>query len=799
MITLRRNPRETDKWIDDLVGSLTDPLIVMPGGWGEDVPKWIKDQLPIDRMIENMKAAKENRQPTATDLEAMWYISSTSLIQPLDGDWSEIYMNLFHRVMEKQNKEIPGDLPDPQLSLHQKNMLADLKRWIYERREKARKGERRSQTVEDRIKIQERLARQSRSAPAAAGKPIPQKTTRRDRREIERQERKKEEPAFFRDKVLPGKIPPKPWVPSGIEIWQLPKEQYISLQMSRYFPGESPSTHAAEVNYWKNEHQKSVAAAILKNKPVLKDVMKDYKNPLSHNEKQPWQMTQREWNETIVDPDYVREPWKLTENQFHSRYGQHIDIRAKAPEEAEEHLQSIKQEGFRSSYLNTFSPTRTGVQHTYTPWEKQHMTKAGKKVYAVPEKYIKSDRYIKSGWRPFDDEVVDIEYDGQPLHEAIVKKALKAGKPVPPEVLKDYPELKVNDYSGIYYRTLLKPSDDKKVVFYSKRRDYAEELQRLRGKGDIIKKELKLNNILIVEADTNKFSDRTFEKAHIYKAMQDGKDAVVFVDKENDDVFVALIAKKNPTLMIPVKSKTQLRHLYHAQQSLRKAGVSFDSGTSIIKGKPTSRDWELDWSLKGAKLKKNLPNPSRRVRYNRGDLQETLNAAAKLLSDHPLYIYATYLGFTIEKRDPGAGQSFYKMIRGTVGIELYFYQNVKEKPVRITIKNPQMEFDTSAMEDRIVDKAMALSRGDVAGTVKWLVSMGAKVTQQDEKSANLTGLTGITVGIIPGDPNNCAVILGFATLGTYWATICPHLLNKVNKRWKEEGGAGLAVARRPKS
>ena len=32
----QRIDRETDGWISDLVGSLTDPIIVMPGGWGDD-------------------------------------------------------------------------------------------------------------------------------------------------------------------------------------------------------------------------------------------------------------------------------------------------------------------------------------------------------------------------------------------------------------------------------------------------------------------------------------------------------------------------------------------------------------------------------------------------------------------------------------------------------------------------------------------------------------------------------------------------------------------------------------------
>ena len=65
---------------------------------------------------------------------------------------------------------------------------------------------------------------------------------------------------------------------------------------------------------------------------------------------------------------------------------------------------------------------------------------------------------------------------------------------------------------------------------------------------------------------------------------------------------------KNPTLVMPVKSRKQLGHLFMAQSELAKGGVTFDTSSSIEKGKPTTREWELDWSLKGAEMK----NPSRK-------------------------------------------------------------------------------------------------------------------------------------------------------------------------------------------
>jgi hypothetical protein len=47
-------------------------------------------------------------------------------------------------------------------------------------------------------------------------------------------------------------------------------------------------------------------------------------------------------------------------------------------------------------------------------------------------------------------------------------------------------------------------------------------------------------------------------------------------------------------------SKEQMEHLFKAEKELLKAGVSFDTGYSF--GTKT-RDWEWDWSLKGARVR----------------------------------------------------------------------------------------------------------------------------------------------------------------------------------------------------
>jgi len=45
---------------------------------------------------------------------------------------------------------------------------------------------------------------------------------------------------------------------------------------------------------------------------------------------------------------------------------------------------------------------------------------------------------------------------------------------------------------------------------------------------------------------------------------------------------------------------TQMTHLHKAEVELSKAGVSFDTGYDFCESR---RDWEFDWSLKGAIVK----------------------------------------------------------------------------------------------------------------------------------------------------------------------------------------------------
>jgi len=52
-------------------------------------------------------------------------------------------------------------------------------------------------------------------------------------------------------------------------------------------------------------------------------------------------------------------------------------------------------------------------------------------------------------------------------------------------------------------------------------------------------------------------------------------------------------------MMFTKLTKKQREHLFLAEKELHKAGISFDTGYDFGAKR---RDWELDWSLKGATI-----------------------------------------------------------------------------------------------------------------------------------------------------------------------------------------------------
>jgi len=117
MPRVKAKQKSGEHHISELVGALADPIIAFPGGWGDTLPDWLKNAITLERLEINMRELK-GEEPTGTDAEACAYLYTAALTQPLDHDWSEIYLYIATRVYSRWGKsEMPEDIKVESLSL----------------------------------------------------------------------------------------------------------------------------------------------------------------------------------------------------------------------------------------------------------------------------------------------------------------------------------------------------------------------------------------------------------------------------------------------------------------------------------------------------------------------------------------------------------------------------------------------------------------------------------------------------------------------------------------------------------
>ena len=161
------NKPTVEKGISEIVGCLSDPIIVFPGGWGDTLPEWLKSAITLERLAMNMKALK-GEEMTGTDAEACAYLNTASLTQPMDHDWAQIYLYIATKVYEKwRTKEsgvtMPDDIRVESLNDDQMRDLNRLKAWLYQKRTTVRLDRERA---ERRQKKDEEAAKRKQEQPA---------------------------------------------------------------------------------------------------------------------------------------------------------------------------------------------------------------------------------------------------------------------------------------------------------------------------------------------------------------------------------------------------------------------------------------------------------------------------------------------------------------------------------------------------------------------------------------------------------------------------------------------------------
>ncbi|MFC2006557.1 hypothetical protein ACFLUQ_00075 [Chloroflexota bacterium] len=142
--------KTVEKGISDVVGCLTDPIIVFPGGWGDTLPDWLKTAITLERMMGDMKALK-GEESTGTDAESCAYLMTLSLTQPMDSDWIQIYLYIAGQSYKRWNKsEMPADIAVDSISDYQMGELNRLKSWLHHQRVKARQEKDRAERGQEK-------------------------------------------------------------------------------------------------------------------------------------------------------------------------------------------------------------------------------------------------------------------------------------------------------------------------------------------------------------------------------------------------------------------------------------------------------------------------------------------------------------------------------------------------------------------------------------------------------------------------------------------------------------------------
>jgi hypothetical protein len=153
---------KVEKGISDIVGALTDPILVFPGGWGDTLPEWLKNAIPLERLAMNMRALK-GEEMTGTDAEACAYLYTAALTNPMDHDWAQIYLYIATQTYRRWGKnEMPPDIAVDKLDDEQMRDLNRLKEWLYRKRTTIR---------QERDRAERRQKREEEAATRKAGQP----------------------------------------------------------------------------------------------------------------------------------------------------------------------------------------------------------------------------------------------------------------------------------------------------------------------------------------------------------------------------------------------------------------------------------------------------------------------------------------------------------------------------------------------------------------------------------------------------------------------------------------------------
>lgn len=119
-----------ERFVKSIMYTFYAPLVLYPGWEDSFKDKWL--EVTAHRMKHQAEIFEEQ---VCTELEAMLYISSATLVAPPSHDWFQIYMWLFHRWKPEMAEQMDLKPDHPELDMNQKEDLARLRSWIFRKQQ----------------------------------------------------------------------------------------------------------------------------------------------------------------------------------------------------------------------------------------------------------------------------------------------------------------------------------------------------------------------------------------------------------------------------------------------------------------------------------------------------------------------------------------------------------------------------------------------------------------------------------------------------------------------------------------
>ena len=116
----------SEKMVENLVYALSGTVIVADKEWAETLPDWIRTQIKMERMAQNILALKGKVDSEATDAEVVAYLYTLSLKSPMTRE----AVNVYEYLVGKYAK-LPEGMGVSELDEDEKRILQQLKSQLY--------------------------------------------------------------------------------------------------------------------------------------------------------------------------------------------------------------------------------------------------------------------------------------------------------------------------------------------------------------------------------------------------------------------------------------------------------------------------------------------------------------------------------------------------------------------------------------------------------------------------------------------------------------------------------------------